>query len=130
MICKYIKAIAVIASCTSSLSFADDCFDDPGIEDKPAYNGSPMGNDGQKALTEQKNEENSNPAMEATMCFMQAAFQGPQGIIDGICGCKEAIEANCDFGWDDGVAFADPSDGVSYAVCATFAPVYLGVNLL
>lgn len=60
-------------------------------------------------------EKKGNPVLEVGMCMMQAAFQSPADILDGICGCKEAVREACEFDTSD-LSFSGP------AACLTFAP--------
>lgn len=122
--------IAIMALFSTTLFASSDCYEDPGVANKPQYNGSPMTNEGQDSLSRKKMKEGGNPAMELMMCAMQIAFEGPQAIVEGICGCKEAIENSCEYGFDYGVPFAKASGGAEWAWCAAFAPVYLGLSLL
>lgn len=102
-----------------------ECFEDPGIENAPDYKGSNMSKEGQTELSKQKMDEGSDPPMEALMCAMQAAIEGPHSLLDDNCGCLQVIEDNCYYGWEDGVPVVQGLHGVPTPHCIAFAPVYL-----
>ena len=85
-----------------------------------AEQGKDIGGFDKDQATQQGYADVQDPVMDLVGCVAQTAFQGPKSVLNGICGCKQAVRELCSFNTKKLKISA--SGGASVGLCAVFAP--------